>query len=215
MEESFLQRPHKEMANGRILMGQEIEYKLRAENEATLFSVYEQLKSTASVSEERKLSMHTRYMDTPERLLRFNRVTLRIRQENETQVITVKTPGKNHARGEWNLQRVLDTPFPQPDELSTLVADGAPELLLQLPELYVTCEAKFIRTCCMLTLCDGTRIELAADVGELIGRTQRQSLCELELELYGGSAQQLARLASMTGLPEELQSKQSRALRLE
>ena len=196
-------------------MGQEIEYKLRAENEAALFSVYEQLKSNGSVSEERKISMHTRYLDTPERLLRASRVTLRIRQENDEQVITVKTPGKNHIRGEWNLKRISDTPFPQREELCTLIDDGAPKLLLQLPSFFVTCEARFVRTRCMLTLSDGTRIELAADVGELAGKTQRQSLCELELELYGGSTQQLVRLASKTGLPEELQSKQFRALHLD
>ncbi len=195
-------------------MGQEIEYKLRAENEAALFSVYEQLKSTADISEERRIAMHTRYLDTPERFLRANRVTLRIRQEDAQQVITVKTPGKNHVRGEWNLKRVLDTPFPQQEELQALVADGAPALLLRLSSVGVTCEAKFVRTCCMLTLSEGTRIELAADVGELAGKTRRQDLCELELELYGGSVEQLIRLASMTGLPEELQSKQTRALRL-
>ncbi len=195
-------------------MGQEIEYKFRAENEAVLFSVYEQIKSTASISEERHIAMHTRYLDTPERVLRANRVTLRIRQENETQVITVKTSGNNHIRGEWNYKRTADTPFPQREELCALVHDGAPEVLLQLPELYVTCEAKFVRTCCMLTFSDGTRIELAADVGELLGRTQRQYLCELELELYGGNVQQLDRLASLTELPEEFQSKQFRALQL-
>ncbi len=195
-------------------MGQEIEYKLRAENEAALFSVYERLKSTGSVSEERRISMHTRYLDTPERFLRANRVTLRIRQENDAQVITVKTPGINHVRGEWNLKRVCDTPFPQREEICALVNEGAPKLLLMLPSFFVTCEAVFIRTCCMLTLPEGTRIELAADVGELAGKTERQSLCELELELYGGSPEQLARLASMTGLPEELKSKQFRALHL-
>lgn len=195
-------------------MGQEIEYKLRAESREQLESVYEGLKCRAEASDERIISMHTRYLDTPERFLGSRKWMLRIRRENKHQVMTCKTPGKNHARGEWNLERRLDTPLPQPQELEALTALGAPAEIAALSGLGVSCEAVFTRRCTMLRLPDGTKVELAADVGRLCGRTESVDFCELELELYGGSEETLAEFASLAALPEEPLSKAARALRL-
>ena len=63
-------------------MGQEIEFKLRARDERELTLVYEDLRSRFAAGGERVIRMHTRYFDTPDRLLRDRRWTLRIRQEN-------------------------------------------------------------------------------------------------------------------------------------
>ena len=194
-------------------MGQEIEYKLRARDEQELSTVYERLRARFAAEEERVIRMHTRYFDTPDRLLRERRWTLRIRQENDQQVLTCKTPGKGRSRGEWSLVRCDLSDTPQPEELRALADSGAPEALCTLPDLVQVCGARFTRRCIMLELEDA-RIEMAADVGELFGTEEREALCELELELYGGRFEVLSALAALTGLPEEPRSKFSRAQRL-
>lgn len=195
-------------------MGKEIEIKLRAENSAQLQSIFERIRAEAVQAEEKTIAMHTRYFDTPEGTLRDRKWTLRTRQENEENVLTCKTKGENHCRGEWNRKRDASAEAPTQQELQALVADGAPELFLTLSALYVTCEAEFTRRAAMLTMDDGTVIELAADMGVLRGREEDEVLCELELELYGGSYDTMQRLAKETGLSEELLSKAARAMRL-
>ena len=196
-------------------MGREIEYKLRAADERELFQVYETLRSRfAGEAEERVIRMHTRYFDTLDRSLRQRRWTLRIRQENDRQVLTCKTPGRGHSRGEWSLDRTAAAETPQRFELCALAEAGAPEELCALSELAAICGARFTRRCVMLEL-SGARIEMAADLGYLYGPQEREALCELELELYGGSVETLAALAALTGLREEPMSKFARAQRLD
>ena len=65
----------------------------------------------------------------------------------------------------------------------------------------------------MLELPDA-RIELAADAGKLFGPQTSEAFFELELELYSGHADRLAELARIAALPEEVLSKQARAMRL-
>ena len=143
-------------------MGLEIEYKLRARDEQELGRVYEDLRSRFAVGGERVLRMHTRYFDTPDRLLREKRWTLRIRQENDKQVLTCKTPGKGRSRGEWSLVRTDPAPTPRSAELEALAALGAPEALCGLTGLTAICGARFTRRCVMLELPEA-RIEIAAE----------------------------------------------------
>ena len=194
-------------------MGQEIEYKLRAEDAAQLRGAYERLKSSAAAGPERVIEMHTRYFDTPDRYLRDRRWTLRIRRENDRSVLTCKTPGEGRCRGEWELVRTSDAPVPEPEELRMLCGAGAPEELCALADLRAVCGARFTRRCTMRELPDA-RIELAADEGELCGMQTAEPFFELELELYGGNAGQLAILAKAAALPEESRSKQARAMAL-
>ncbi len=195
-------------------MGQEIEYKLRARDAGQLQDVYERLKrSGAAAGPERVIEMRTSYFDTPDGFLRGRRWTLRIRHENERRVLTCKTPGEGRSRGEWELERTSDAPVPEPEELKLLSDVGAPVELCALTELRAVCGARFTRRCIMLELPDA-RIELAADEGELYGRQTAQPFYELELELYGGSAERLASLAEAAALPEEPRSKQARAMAL-
>ena len=195
-------------------MGQEIEYKLRAADAQALARVYESLRRRFAVGQERVIEMHTRYFDTPERFLREKHWTLRIRQENAQQVLTCKTPGRGHSRGEWSLERTQDAPAPQRAELRALADAGAPEALSTLTGLTAICGARFTRRCVMLEL-SGTRVEMAADLGELYGERQREALCELELEYCGGSVETLSVMAALAGLPEEPLSKFARAQRLD
>lgn len=191
-------------------MGKEIEYKLRAKDARELGEVYERLCSRYAAGQEQVIAMHTRYFDTPDRALKEKKWTLRIRRENDREVLTCKTPGKGHSRGEWSLDRTRTEPSPQPEELRALAASGAPEALCALREFQPVCGARFTRRCTMLEV-SGTRIELAADLGQLYGPNSQEDLCELELELYGGRFEVLSAVAALTGLPEEPRSKFARA----
>lgn len=195
-------------------MGREIEFKFRADNCDELYKVYEQLKMNSVCSDERQIVMHTRYLDTPDRVFKRNKWMLRIREENDNQVLTMKTSESNHVRGEWNVQRLTTSEYPMESELLALVHLGAPLELNSVNEFFNVCEAKFIRTCVMLSYLDGTRIELAADHGVLCGENEVQKFQELELELYEGSVDRLIELAESIELPEEPLSKIERALRL-
>ena len=199
---------------GRKNMGHEVEIKLRAADTRQLEQAFAALKACAFAAKEKEIAMHTRYFDTPEGILREKKWTLRIRRENETDVLTFKTKEENHCRGEWNLQRSEDCSSPTKEELRALVEAGAPELLLELTALQVTCEAEFTRRAAMLTLEEGSKIELAADIGRLRGRETQEDFCELELELYSGSYEKMAELAKKSGLAEEPMSKAARAMRL-
>ena len=184
-------------------MGREIEYKLKAKDARELDAAYERVRACAGTSPERYIEMLTRYFDTPEGLLRDRRWTLRIRRENDRQVLTCKTPGRDHSRGEWELIRTTDAPVPTQKELQALVDSGAPEALCRLSSLKQVCGAGFTRRCTMLEL-----------PGKLFGPQTSEAFFELELELYSGNADRLAELARIAALPEEVLSKQARAMRL-
>lgn len=197
-------------------MGQEIEIKLEAPNEAVLEQAMQAARRAAvKAGPVQTLAMHTQYYDTPARALGTRRWMLRTRQEGEDRVVTCKTPGQDAlSRDEWNLAR-LDSGAPSRQELAALIAQGAPEELAQLGPWIPVCSARFTRRCFRLWLADGAELELAADMGLLCGTQEQAPLCELELELYGGSrggmevlAEELARAC---GLTPQLRSKFARA----
>ena len=194
-------------------MGREIEYKLKAQNARELEAAYHRVRGCNETSPERRIEMFTRYFDTPDGTLRDRRWTLRIRRENDRQVLTCKTPGEGHCRGEWELVRTTEVPEPTLEALRILAEMGAPEALCSLSSLKQVCGARFTRHCAMLVFPDAS-IELAADAGELFGPQTKEAFFELELELYSGNAERLEELAQIAALPEETLSKQARAMRL-
>ena len=59
------------------------------------------------------IRMQTTYYDTEDGLLEKNRWMLRLRTENERSVVTMKTPGEGHTRGEWEVEsEYLDEALP-------------------------------------------------------------------------------------------------------
>lgn len=198
-------------------MGMELEFKLAAENPAVL----EKILSDQAVAQVRQggyrlLEMSTVYYDTPDRKLSQRRWTLRLRQENQDLVATLKTPAQGRARNEWecpagNIQ----------DAIPLLVEASAPtelaDLLAAQPPMPL-CVARFTRRAADLVFADGTVCELAGDVGLLGGGGKEEPLCEVEIELKSGNAevaQAFAReLQSRFGLREELRSKFARAAAL-
>ena len=135
----------------------------------------------------RRLEMHTRYYDTPDRTVRARRWTLRIREENGASIACCKAAGSRKgalsAHEEWEVPART-----MAEALPLLAAAGAPLALLELaPEaLRVTCTAAFTRECAVLNLGDGCLAELAADLGVLSGETETEPLSEVEVELKSG-----------------------------
>ena len=184
-------------------MGQELEYKFRADSEKTLFSVFYRLCGDAPTQ---KIQMETRYFDTREGNLQAKRCTLRIRRENGQEVLTYKTPAQGHLRGEWNLVRTSKAPLPQPEELEAIGVEA-------MEDLRPLCGAAFCRTRCRISQGESL-IEAAADVGYLWGGSRELPFWELELELLEGLPEDLDALAANCPLPEEQDSKAKRAFLL-
>ena len=169
-------------------MGIELEFKLAVSSPALL----EAILFDPQVKEVRRgdyqlYHMATIYYDTPDRRLGTLRWTLRLRQENNTLVATLKTPAQGNIRGEWSCQAANIR-----EAVPVLLETGAPEELTSLlagQSLEPVCAAQFTRRAANLAFADGTVCELAGDVGLLAGGGREEPLCELELELKEGSAE--------------------------
>lgn len=156
--------------------------------------------------------MQTTYFDTEDGALSGRHWMLRVRSEGETSVVTMKTAAEGYARGEWSVEaEVLD------EAIGPLVAQGAPGELEEIAQqtLIPICGAKFTRILANLEFSDGSRCELAGDVGDLMGAGRYAPLCELELELKSGAPDAMLALAQeleqQYRIQEERRSKFARA----
>lgn len=194
-------------------MATELELKLAVPSPALLEQIIFD-KELAQVRQGyyRLIDMATVYYDTPNGELSKKRWTLRLRQENERLVVTVKTPGPGRARGEfeWEAASVLEA-------IPHLVEQGAPQELLTFAEkpLVPICAAQFTRREAELAFGDGTKCTFCGDVGMLMGGDKQEPLCEVELELKTGDFETLEafgqELCERFGLKEEPKSKFARA----
>ena len=188
-------------------MGKEFELKFRAS-----------VKQMTAIMEEyagfREITMETVYFDTYEDALSQRKWMLRRRMENGVAVCTLKTPGENGVRNEWEVP--CDDIAAAIPELCKL---GAPQELTALTSrgLVMVCGAKFTRRALTVDI-PGGKAELALDEGILTGGGREIPLCEVEAELKAGSPEALdafARsLADEFSLTEEPKSKFRRALEL-
>ena len=157
-------------------MASEFELKYRAD-EAVQAGIREALPGIW-----REIPMATTYYDTPDGALSRNHWTLRHRREGQRDVCTLKTPGANHVRGEWEVEETSITRALVP--LSRM--SGCLELLeLASRGLVAVCGAKFTRWALDVEQPDFTA-ELALDRGILHSGSREIPLCEVELELKSG-----------------------------
>ena len=164
--------------------------------------------------QERLYAMQTTYYDTPDGALSARRYTLRLRQENDLRICTLKCPAEDGGRGEFELE--CDSIQPAIPALCKL--SGIPDLLqLTAGGVVPVCGARFQRIAKTFTWQDAT-MELALDRGVLTGGGREIALCEAELELKEGSRETVrayaAMLAAAHGLVPEHGSKFRRALAL-
>lgn len=137
------------------------------------------------------------YFDTPQLALLDRGISLRVRRMSGQWFQSVKTSGSAiaglHQRLEWEDIIANGAPdFSKITEprLTTIFDDDA--LRAALHPLFRT---EVRRTEWQLAYEDGSRIELALDVGQLVAGEQRDPISEIELELKAGDAACLFELA--------------------
>lgn len=189
-------------------MAVEYELKFRAQG-----SVLQAL-SKAFPADHVHFEMQTTYYDTPARTLSARHYTLRLRQENEKKVCTLKSPAEGYGRQELEIEcptieeglKML-CKLDCPKDFPSLVAEG----------VQAVCGAKFSRIA-IPVITDCFQAELALDEGILFSKDRTAPLCEVELEYKGGDRAEMTAyariLATLYGLEPEEQSKFARALQL-
>lgn len=132
------------------------------------------------------------YYDTPDQLLRQQRVALRIRRvgsEAEPQWLqTLKTGGRSDSalsrRGEWEVPvpgAALSRAALKATPWSGIDPDG--QVFRALGPCFVT---RFARTTWLVRRRDGSVVEVALDIGQIAVGDKTTAICELELELLSG-----------------------------
>lgn len=143
-------------------------------------------------------SLHTLYFDTPDLRLAKKGVALRVRRLGKRWVQTLKT--EDGQSGGLSKRLELESPVAGPaldfSAFPKKVIDklAPPKRRDSLVPVY---ETRFRRTAWNLRAHDGSRIEVALDVGEIIAGKRREPLCEVELELKSGTPDALYELAEM------------------
>lgn len=185
-------------------MPKEFELKYRA-NDKIIHAIREKY------GDFQEIAMETTYYDTADDGLSHRRWTLRRRMENGVCVCTLKTPGGQHARNEFQTDAsdILSA-------IPMLCAQGAPEELKELVKdgIAPVCGAKFTRLAKTLAA-DGAEVELALDFGYLTGGSKVLPIWEVEVELKEGAEEAAVAfaetLAAEFGLTAEARSKFARA----
>ena len=199
----------------------EIEIKLLAKAPAVLTAVLKgALLQRIKKGHVIEKSLDAFYMDTPDCRLAAVHIAYRIRREERAWKATLKK-GKRaedgmSVRDEWE----VNVEKPSPD--FTVFNDASLAAFLEditgRCPLVVLFEMRVERSILNLLLPDGTAVELAADVGEIICRDLRAPICEVELELKKGKLEGLTPL--VTALRKEFplepgeQSKFARGMEL-
>ena len=156
-------------------------------------------------------TMQTTYYDTPTKALSARGYTLRRRLENDTAVCTLKIPGPEGGRAEYQVEaQTIEDAIPMVCKL----CPALPLALLFAEGVTPLCGAAFTRIAKEVTL-DSCVVEVALDLGVLTGGGHQTPLCEVEVELVSGSREAAVRyaqqLAQTYGLTIQPRSKFSRA----
>ncbi len=180
----------------------EIELKLALPT-SDLASLAKRLAKTPALSRRKATHQHLHnvYYDTPQQILRQERVALRIRRigtEAKPQWLqTLKIGGSSDSalsqRGEWEApvpSAVLDVATLETTPWSGIDPDGT--IFQTLLPCFVT---SFERTSWLVRKRDGSVVEVALDIGQIEAGDKQVPICELELELKSGEPTALFELA--------------------
>jgi inorganic triphosphatase YgiF len=153
-----------------------------------------------ATAKSRTLRLQAQYFDTPDQRLAKAHVSLRLRQEGDAWVQTLKCPGDNRwSRLEHEVPRAADDGEPQIDialhagtaageQLAAALGDQAASL-----QVYYATDVQ--RTLRMIRSA-GAQTEVALDIGEIRAGSDTRALHEIEFELKSGSVDALVALAS-------------------
>jgi len=167
-------------------MAEEIELKLTLPAAAQRALLRHPLLRKASARKERRLA--NTYYDTPTLALRRHGVALRVRRIGRQRWQTVKCAGTRAGalaiRPEWETPFAGRFDFAAIDDAALRTWLSRPQVAGRLAPLFTT---DFRRTAWQLDLPVGARVEVAFDRGWIVADGQRQTICEVEIELLAGS----------------------------
>ncbi len=156
----------------------------------------------AKIAEEKVLQHSCRelgntYFDTTENWLRQHDIGLRIRRYDDVFVQTVKTAGRVvaglHQRPEYNAEHSNNIPdlFLHPSDIWPI---GKEVGVLQ-QEINPIFSTDFNREQWLISMSDGSQVEVAFDQGWVSSGDRKEEICEVELELISGQTDALFNLA--------------------
>lgn len=168
-------------------MSNEIEIKLAVSDQA-FNELEEHLKNFTCLVHKKQFLSNT-YYDYPDHFLAKQKMGLRIRQEDQELILTLKTNGEVvgglHSRPEYNLP-LTKKETPTNAQLRELYPfDQLPSSTLQ--PIFST---DFNRTFWLVEF-QQSKIEVAFDQGKIIAGESEQPICEIEFELKSGNVQDL------------------------
>ena len=142
------------------------------------------------------IDQHDTFFDTPDLALSRTRHAVRLRTGGNQPVVTLKGPGSAvqgvHSREEWEEPTADRDPgrWPQTirQQLQDLIAEQPIQPLLAVHNNRRTWEL----------LCDGQVVgEVALDQGEIVAGDEHEPMHELEIELKGGTRDDLAAVGEL------------------
>ncbi len=177
-------------------MVKEIELKYALSDRKQAEEIWEDLEMYAGCDPDTRESvcMKAMYFDSAKGLLAKNDMSLRIRQEGDRSVLTIKNKGTSenglHKRDELNM--------PYTEEFSEMAEFVTDSEMLQQSELGgklielvgnevlrpVIC-MNYLRRRCRIDS-GSSFVELAIDTGKIYAAEKSTPICELEIELYSG-----------------------------
>ncbi|MGX8012340.1 CYTH domain-containing protein [Mesorhizobium sp. ORM8.1] len=129
------------------------------------------------------------YLDSPEHSLKKAGIALRLRRDGRRWVQTVKTKAELHGglsqTGE--VENLAPGGRPCPEAIPDADVREAVLQLLNGTPLQPVCETLIKRSAGELLLGDGTRAELAVDIGEIRAGERSAGFSEVEIELLEGN----------------------------
>ena len=140
----------------------------------------------------------TIYYDTTDCRLMQHGLAYRIRKSGERFTATVKDSGSSHGglhiRGEWN-KDIADN-IPDVAFFSDLPIGEVLQGIVGTDSLVPVLATVFQRTAIDWIGDDGSVIELAADIGQILSGDHQEAICEIELELKSGAVASVLRLGA-------------------
>ena len=175
-----------------LLNAMEIELKLRLPPSALDALRADPLLAAARATHKR---LDNIYFDTPQRRLARAGIALRLRRDGRRWLQTVK--GGSNSQAGLHQREEIEFSVPGPAlEWRPLAGTTFERVLKPLKDqLGPQFRTRFRREIRRLRGPTGAEIELAIDQGEILAGDQREPLCEVELELLSGSADDLFALA--------------------
>jgi inorganic triphosphatase YgiF len=144
----------------------------------------------------RELELRTIYFDTPDFDLAGRGIALRVRAIGNGWVQTLKTEGDRSGglSRRMELESPVNAPLPDFSRLPAALVDRLVRGKWR-SALAAAYETRFHRTAWNLRAADGSRVEVALDVGVIVAGEASEAINEVELELKSGNAEVLYMLA--------------------